>query len=223
MRDRAVKLELMSAILQLGDDQSLSDLRVFLHRAEKSTDAVVRLRAEDNVLRASVCTFSPFGLLDASPTILGMRTFAELSGTRLDTLLSIRGLLDRIARLAPDETIVPIPPIRETAAWAGVDAPRGDWAFVSELPVALLTGAALAGIAEVADALPENPGELIVREVRQQVWGRPIADGGQLTAATAFTAHMLGFLASHDVVRVFSSGRWMRISTPSGHVLVYQR
>jgi hypothetical protein len=214
---------MMSTAIRLDDSQSVSDFRVLLQRAEKSTDGVIRLRADQGILRATVCTFAPFGLLDAAPTVLGMRTFAETNLTEMDALLSIRSLLDRLARTEPTETLLSMPATRETASWAGVDAPQGNWVEVAELAAGELTGVALAGIAEVAQALPENPGELIVREVRQQVWARELSGFSELTSASAFTAHMLGFLTNQSSARVYQSGRWLRLSTSSGHVLVYRR
>jgi len=116
-----------------------------------------------------------------------------------------------------------LPPVRETASWSGVDAPQGEWVRVAELSASALNGIALAGIAEVARALPDNPGDLIVREVREQVWGQVLSQFSALTGASAFTAHILGFLSNQDRAQVFESGRWLRLSTSSGHVLVYRR
>jgi len=214
---------MMSTAIQFDDDRSVSDFKVFLQRAEKSTDGVVRLRADRGTVRATVSTFAPFGLLDSAPTVLGMKIFSEETAQDLDALVNIRALLDRLARSEPQETELPLPPMRETAPWAGVDAPQGDWVAAGEIPTSMLNGIALAGISEVAQALPDNAGELIVREVRQQVWSRELSDFPQLTTGVAFTAHILGFLSNTENAHVFESGRWLRLTTRSGHVLVYRR
>lgn len=213
----------MSTVIQFDDDRSVSDFKVFLQRAERSTDGVVRLRAERGTLRATVSTFAPFGLLDSSPTVLGMKIFSEQTAIDLDTLVNIRALMDRLARSEPQQTLLPLPPMRETASWAGVDAPQGGWIATGEIAASSLTGFALAGISEVAEALPNNAGELIVREVRQQVWSRELSEFPQLTSGVAFTSHILGFLSNQESAQLFESGRWLRLTTRSGHVLVYRR
>lgn len=213
----------MSTSLTFADAESLADLRTFLQRAADVTDGVARFTSGDGVLRVSVCTFAPFGILDQVPTVLGMRTFAELSGLDTDAVVSGRAMLDRIAHQAPTATQLGIPPMRETAAWAGVETPKGGWQQQTEISTSTLTGFALAGIAEVADALPNQPGDVLVREVRGHVWGREIEGSQGIPQSAAFTAHMLGFLAQDAPVRVFESGRWLRLSTHTGHVLVYRR
>ena len=213
----------MADSLTLQDPEALTDFRIFLERASQCTDGVVRVTSGDSVARVTVCTFSPFGLLDTSPTVLGMRTFADESASRFDAVLSTRGLLDRIAHLEPGSAVLTIPPMRETATWVGVVPPQGEWRELGNIPVSTLNGSALAGIAEVADALPDNPGELVTREVRSLIWGAPLDTNFELPRAVAFTAHMLGFLAGTAAVRIYESERWMRASTPFGHVLVYRR
>jgi hypothetical protein len=209
--------------LALQDAEAVSDFRVFLERAAQSTDGVVRVTTGNSIARVTVCTFSPFGLLDTAPTVLGMRTFAEASSAKFDAVLGCRTLLDRIAHLEPGAKSLSLPPVRETATWVGVEPPQGEWARVGELPASTLNGSALAGIAEVAEALPENPGELVTREVRSLVWGAPLNTEFDVPRSVAFTAHMLGFLSRTDTVQIYESGRWRRASTPYGHALVYLR
>ncbi|WP_244301023.1 hypothetical protein [Leucobacter insecticola] len=74
------------------------------------------------------------------------------------------------------------------------------------------------GIARVAEALPENPGELVVQQVRGAVWGAEIAPG--LPAAAAFAGETLGFFSGDDPARLSKSLTWTRLSTGRGHVLV---
>lgn len=223
MAGGAATLTWVTIAVHLEDAASIADFTTFLERAANATDGVVRLTAEGGILRATVCAFAPFGLLDTAPTVLGMRTFRETSGVTCDAVLSGRALLDRLAHLAPGELSVPLPPTRETATWVGVEPPRDEWRHTSQLSCQQLRDVALQGIAEVAEALPDNPGEIVVRDVRAAVWSQPIGDAELLPRSVAFTAHMLGFLPQTAEARVFESGRWLRLSTPNGHVLVYRR
>lgn len=213
----------MAETIELDSAQALLDLRTFVQRAEQSSDGVVRFRSSDATVRVTVCTFAPLGILDSAPTVLGMRIFRTPSHETRDLLLSGRALLDRFARLEPEASAIEIPPTRETAPWAGRDVPQNDWQRGEDLEVAMLNGIALAGIAEVADALPDNPGELLVREIRDHVWNRELAGTATLTAAVAFTGHVLGFFSKDSVATVYRSGRWTRVSTSVGHVLVFRR
>lgn len=209
--------------IELDSPEAMHDLRVFVQRADSVSDGVVRLRASQGALRATVCTFAPLGILDQAPTILGMRIFRIADRMDSDLLLSGRALLDRFARLDDDSVSLEIPPTRETAAWAGRDVPRDDWRRLDSLETSVLNGVALAGIAEVAAALPDNPGELLVREVRDHVWNRPLENYPELTSATALTGHILGFFSRDAVATVYQSDRWLRLSTSVGHVLVFLR
>lgn len=210
----------MATLLNFEDRLSLTDLQRFLERAQHICDGAVRFTANEGTLRATVCAFQPFGLLDASPTVLGMRVFKEGSGIELDALLSARAMLDRIAHLPEAETELGIPPMRETAVWVGIEPPKGNWQHLKDFEPEILTDVAVRGIEEVADALPDQPGELLVREIREKVWGSEFEG---LPKSAAFTAHMLGFLRPGEPVRVLESGKWMRLSTTAGHVLFYRR
>lgn len=219
----AVSVEGMPDTIELDSPEAMHDLQVFVKRADSVSDGVVRLRASQGVLRVTVCTFAPLGILDQAPTVLGMRILRTAESREHDLLLSGRALLDRFARLDKADVRLEIPPTRETAAWAGRDVPRDEWRRLASLETAVLNGVALAGIAEVAAALPDNPGELLVREVREQVWNRPLDIYPGLTSATAFTGHILGFFSRDEAATVYQSDRWLRLSTSVGHVLVFQR
>lgn len=210
----------MATLLTLEDHFSLSDLQHFLERANQISDGTARFTAHDNTLRVTVCAFQPFGLLDTSPTVLGMRVFKEGSGIDIDALLSLRAMLDRIAHAPNGTSELGIPPMRETAVWVGIEPPKGNWQHLKDIDAEELADIALRGISEIAEALPDQPGELVVREVREKVWGAEIEG---FPKSVAFTAHMLGFLRKGEPVRMLQSGRWLRFSTSAGHVLVYLR
>ncbi|KFF60089.1 hypothetical protein JF66_06830 [Cryobacterium sp. MLB-32] len=221
----------MSQHILLPDSQSLDDLQVFLSRALRVEDGSVRLIRADSVLMVYTAVLHPKGLLDSSATVLGLRTYAlgvsaDGGDAPLDVVVTVRSLLDRVARLSStivDRTlpvVVPVPIETGRAAWAGISPPKSGWLAQGDADAADLAAAAKAGIDEVASAIPTGTGEQIVRRVRSEVWGRPVAGAELVPAGAAFAAFSLGFLAETERVRLFGVGSWTRLSTSRGHVLV---
>ena len=91
---------------------------------------------------------------------------------------------------------------------------------VAEVADEELAEVATRGADAVRDALPENPGEALVRRVRAQMWG-PLLGGDalQFPAGMAFGAHALGFLRPGGRARLSTAGPWTRLDTPGGFVL----
>jgi hypothetical protein len=207
----------------LADAPSLDDLQVYLSRAARVEEGSVRLIAGSGVLAAYCSVFAPAGLLDESATVLGLRTFALTQPTGFDVVVPVRSLIQRIERAQGERaTTVGLPMEVNTATWAAISPPRGGWQQIGEVLPALLEGSARAGIRDVAAAVPDGVGEQIVRRVRGEVWGRPIAGAEHIPSGAAFAAFALGFLGD-DPVRVYESGPWTRLSTQRGHVLVKRR
>jgi hypothetical protein len=220
----------MSQTFSLADSLSLGDLRVFLGRASRVEDGSVRLIAGSGVLAVYVAVLYPSGLLDDSPTVLGLRTFAIGTEDRFDVVVPLRSFLERLARLAelndadPSGAVrVTLPMEVNTMTWAAISPPRGGWRSVGEADGARLESVAKAGIEEVATEIPTGTGEQIVHRVRAEVWGRPIDGVEHVPAGGAFAAVSLGFLGAGEPVRVFETGPWTRLSTPHGHVLIKRR
>lgn len=219
----------MSQTFSLVDSLSLGDLQVYLGRASRVEDGSVRLIADSGVLAVYTAVLYPIGLLDESPTILGLRTFALTGRNSFDAVVPVRSLLERLARLAgniadPGAPVeVGLPMQVNTATWAAISPPRGGWRRLEEFDASRLEPVARAGIDEVATAIPEETGEQLVRRVRAEVWGRPIDGLEYVPAGAAFAAVSLGFLADPEPVRVFETGPWTRLSTQRGHVLVKRR
>ncbi len=143
---------------------------------------------------------------------LSAGTFAEL-----DTVVTIRGLLDRLAR--PELTFA-LPVGEAGIAWAGISAPRSGWEALGSVSAAELEAIARAGIEEIAGS--NGLGTIIVTRARRDVWGRRISSApalSQLVAGTAFAAFGLGFLGE-DEPQVSRSANWMRLTTTRGHILV---
>lgn len=221
----------MSQQFSLPDSLSLDDLQIFLSRAMRVEDGSVRLTASGSVLMVYTAVLHPKGLLDSTATVLGLRTFAlgtpvDADDPPLDVVVSVRSLLDRVARLSSTITdraavvVVPVPIETGRAAWAGISPPKSGWQPQGEADAAALLAAARAGIDEVASMIPTGTGEQIVHRVRSEVWGRPVPGAELVPGGAAFAAFSLGFLSETEPVRLFGVGPWTRLSTSRGHILV---
>ncbi len=207
----------------LTDAPSLDDLQVYLSRAARVEESSVRLIAGSGVLAVYCSVFVPAGLLDESSTILGLRTLALSEAADFDVVVPVRSLIQRIERVQADgATTVGLPMEVSTATWAAISPPRGGWQQIGEVSPVVLEEAARAGIRDVAAAVPDGVGEQIVRRVRGEIWGRPIAGAEHIPSGAAFAAFALGFLGD-DPARVYEVGPWTRLSTQRGHVLVKRR
>lgn len=225
----------MSQSFSLVDLLAVADLQTYLSRAARVEEGSVRLIAGSGVLAVYTAILYPRGLMDETPTVLGLRTFATGEEVEFDVVVPIRSLLDRVARVregaeaaqaaegegtagAPIEIRLPLEV--STVTWAGISPPRGGWQKVGETSSALLQSTARAGVAEVAEAVPTGTGEQLVQRVRAEVWGRPIDDLEYIPAGAAFAADSLGFVGDDDTVTIHETGRWTRLTTRRGHTLV---
>lgn len=221
----------MTRTFTLVDSLALGDLHVFLGRAARVEDGSVRLIAGAGVLAVYVSVLHPVGLLDESPTVLGLRTFALASQEDFDAVVPVRSLLMRVegqlqtaANADPTEPIVVSMPMEvNTVTWAAITPPRGGWNALEGTQWDVLDAAARAGIDEVATAIPAGTGEQIVHRVRTEIWGRPVDGLDHIPAGAAFAALSLGFLGEGDAVSIYESGPWTRLTTKRGHVLVKRR
>lgn len=220
----------MSKTFTLVDSLALGDLHVFLGRALRVDDGSVRLIGGTGVLAVYVAVLHPSGLLDESPTVLGLRTFALASQEAFDVVVPVRSLLMRVENLLEGATagvaepvVVTIPMEVSTVTWAAISPPRGGWSALGTAPWTLLDAAARDGIERVAVALPEGTGEQIVHRVRSEIWGRSIDGLDYVPSGAAFAALSLGFLGEGDTVSLYESGVWTRLTTKRGHVLVKRR
>lgn len=229
----------MSPVLRIPDQRAARDLKSFLGRAGRVEDGAVRIVATGTVAAFWVPVLRPQGILDVSPLVLGVRALrAELIGAEADDVhagafdvtVPLRGLLDRLARLAAADAEgpadaqlafdLPLPPERLRESWAGIAAPTGGWTLAGALPAARLIAAADQGIAEVAEAVPGNLGTALVERVRTDVWTRVIDEPTGLTSGAAFAALSLGFLRSGQDTRILTAGAWLRLETTQGNVLL---
>lgn len=217
----------MDRSLVLPDAGAVQDMRTYLGRADRVDRASVRLVAEGGVLAVYTAVLHPAGLLDETPTVLGLRTVAVERHLQLDAVVPIASLLDRLERLpgngdGPIELALPTEVA--TVTWAGVAPPRSGWSPVDRTDAGRLAELARSGIVEVAENIPIDAGEALVRRVRSEVWGRPIDGLEFVPQGAAFAAQSLGFLGDPlEQVPVYGSGPWTRLSTERGHVLVKRR
>lgn len=219
----------MNDAFTLPDSLSLSDLATYLGRAGRVEDGSVRLIAGDGVLAVYVAVFYPSGLLDQSPTVLGLRTFQLVDRPSFDAVVPVRSLTERLVRLQndvvdPTAAVTATLPVEvNTVTWAAISPPRGGWSRLAPADETQLRETATAGIDEVATALGSETGEQIVTRVRSEVWSRPVPGAEHLPAAAAFAALSLGFLGDDEPVSVLETGPWTRVTTSRGHVLVKRR
>jgi len=224
----------MPGTITLVDAPALDDLQTLLARSARVDDGSVRLIAGAGVLAVYTAVLYPAGLLDETPTVLGLRVARIQEQEALDLvvpLASLRSRLDRAeqalaaAREAgePDPVVAfGVPPETPSVSWAAIAPPRGGWYGIDPIEASVLDTAAREGIAEVAAALPDGAGEQIVRRVRGEVWGRAVPGHDHVPAGAAFAALSLGFLGE-EPVQLFETGPWTRLTTPRGHVLVKRR
>ena len=219
----------MNQAFTLQDSLALDDLTTYLSRAGRVEDGSVRLIAASGVLAVYVAVFYPSGLLDESPTVLGLRTFSLPQKEAFDAVVPVGSLLQRLVNRKDEVTdvaepvTVTLPMQVNTVSWAAISPPRGGWTPLPPTTGSVLDTVARAGIDEVAAAIPTGTGEQIVHRVRSEVWGRPIPGLEHVPAGAGFAALSLGFLSGDEPVGIFETGPWTRLTTKRGHVLTKRR
>lgn len=212
----------MADFVILHDPETRDDLRTFLERLHKAGQPEARVTSRGRVLAVYGCTQAPRGITDVVPVVLVMRAFPLQAAPEpgVDTTVTVRSLLDRLARLDGAELELDLPDVTMMAAWAGVLPPVSGWERTGSLDPASLAQVARAGIERVAAALPDDPGEAVVHRVRASVWGLEIAPG--IPAAAAFAAESMGFLGAPggEPAQIARSLTWTRVTCAHGHVVV---
>lgn len=201
--------------LLLADPLSVQDALTFAARAARSGEDAVRLQASGGTLAMTAAPLAPRGLLDQTPTVLALRAVRADPELVCDLVVVASAL-----RAADDDPhAIELPDTAISAAWAGITPPRAGWTDVGVLAADVLAARAQWGSAAVAHALPQDPGEEIVRIVRGTVWGEPDPDLDDLPRGVAFVAFTMGFIGGAELAPVRRSGPWTRISLARGHVL----
>jgi hypothetical protein len=207
--------------LHFADAETLNDLATFVGRARSAdADAAIRLQAAGMSLAAYVGVLPGRGLL-AEGAVIGLRVMPLAEAADLDTTVPLSGITDRLARRdGKGGATLPVPPTTVHAGWAAVAPPRSGWELLGTVPTEDLKAVALQGIQESAEGAPEGSGSRAVAGLRRAVWDREAPTRPPVVSGAAFAAHVLGFLTSAPVAQVFGNERWLRLSTPAGHVLV---
>ena len=209
----------------LADRASTIDLQAFLTRAKRLDPAgMVRVRAFGKVLASYVAPIFAGSLMEQGPTVLGLRTSQLLEDAEVDIVAPITAVLDRLAALAANDEnwkgkYHVVLPDSVRAPWSGIQPPRSGWELVGEVSEDLLTQIAKDGIAEVADSLPESVGGPIAARIRGEIWGRSMQGDSSVPTGAAFVAAGLGFLTENELVPIYQTQGWIRLSPINGHIL----
>lgn len=203
--------------LRFADSDGLEDLATYIGRARSlDADGAIRLQCRGMTLAAYVGVLPGHGLMTAG-AIIGLRVMALAEPADVDVTVSLASVSDRLARGMT--STFSIPPTTVRVGWAAKSPPRSGWEPVGDLSVSDLKITAAQGIAEIAEGTPEGSGAAMVAALRQRVWARDSQTIPPVPSGAAFAAYALGFL-TQQTARVFAHGRWTRLSTDTGHVLV---
>ncbi|WP_270887586.1 hypothetical protein [Pedococcus sp. 5OH_020] len=214
--------------LTLPDAQTTEDLRTYVARARSADEeGAIRLQASGTTLAAYVGILPGMGLM-AQGAVVGLRTMRLADPAEVDVTVSLAAVADRLAR--GGGTALELPPLPVRVGWAAVAPPRSGWERVGALSAQDVVAVARAGIAEVAAGTPDDAGAQAVAALRRRVWSRSTTTTPPIPAGGAFAAYVLGFTGSSgsagepaspgQVVTVWAHGRWTRLTTAAGHVLM---
>jgi hypothetical protein len=208
-------------VLVLDDAASLADLGRYARRARAlDEEAAVRLQADGAVLAAWVGVLPGSGILGEG-LVLGLRTFALATPTRVDVAVPAAAITDRTAH-SPGLSTMPLPPVHLSPTWASLTPPRSGWEYAGRADGDDLAAVARSGLEEVAAAVKEHGAAAGL--TKQRVWGAVVTYGTDegsvdLPAGVALGAYALGFISPGRPVTVHRTNRWTRVSGPGGHVL----
>lgn len=205
--------------LRFPDRSFLADLGTFVLRAKAADEGgAVRLQAHGEVLAVYVQVLPGSGLMGEG-VVLGLRTLPLAVPSSVDATVSLASVADRLAHHAAEPELA-VPPVTVSVPWAAMAPPRSGWERVGALPAETLTQVARAGIAEVAAGVPKDAGGAAVAALRRQVWARLTDTTPPVPGGAAFAAHVLGFAQPGTELTVYACGRWTRLTSPAGHVLL---
>jgi hypothetical protein len=208
--------------IDFGDARALTDLATFVGRARVAApEGAIRLQvAGPGLLVVTVAVLEGAGIMGEG-TVLGLRAVPIRAATPgIDATVPFASVNDRLARNRGDETTLSVPATTVSPPWAGLTPPREGWERVGSLDGAAVRGIAERGIAQVAEGTPEGAGGAAVSALRRRIWGAMSETVPPIAAGVAFGAHVLGFVREGEAAALATCGRWTRLSTSRGHVLV---
>ncbi len=210
----------MTIAITFSQPKAGPDLVSYLNRARRVHDGAARLIAEDTYLQVYVGVFFPRGLLDSTPTVLGLRVVEMTEPATFDLVVPLEALVSRLERSANEEGgALRLPSPSPSLQWAAITPPREGWRRRLGVSGELLRQAAEEGVALVKKTLPDGAGEAIVQKVRSDVWGQDIPGKKGLPWGAGFAADALGF-ASDRSLGVHTLDNWVRLTSKHGYVLV---
>jgi hypothetical protein len=209
----------MTHTLTFTTTQALADLANYLGRARRINDGAARVIATERFLQVYVGVFLPRGLLDATPTVLGLRVFELATPQNFDEVVPLEAFVSRVERAQESGEELRLPSPSPSIQWQTITPPRNGWHRRLGISSEVLRTAALAGVDKVREALPENSGEAVVQKIRAEVWGAPVTEKKNIPTGAGFAADALGFLTDKSLA-VHTVGNWIRLSSTHGYVLV---
>jgi len=210
----------MANTFSLESQQARLDAIQFLERAARVNNGSARLIAVGEFLQVYVGILIPRGLLDQTPTVLGLRVFRLTTPQTFDVVVPLDSLIHRLTVTNEENGVeTRVPAEVASLSWASITPPREGWRRRLSVSAEALTLAAEDGVKKVADVVPDTIGESVLQKVRAEVWGAIIDGHKRIPAGAAFAADALGFL-SEKSLSVHSLDNWVRLSSKSGYVLV---
>lgn len=207
----------MSSI-SFSDSEVLQDVLTFAGRSTRFGDGHLRLRAQGGVLAATAAALAPRPNSVSCPTITVMRFLPVSKEIELDRVVEASGIIadEKLESLQLPDQNLQLP-------WAAISPPKGAWERVDAISASLIATKAQLGIAEVANQLPDAPGEEIVRTIREGVWGRAEATMAGVPLGAAYAAFSWGFVVGNEDGVLFKAPGWWRLSMARGHVLLREQ
>jgi hypothetical protein len=210
----------MAHTFSLESDSARRDAIQFLERAARVNNGSARLIADGAALQVYVGVLFPRGLLDATPTVLGLRVFRLVEPSEFDVVVPIESLLHRLqVGIDQGEATTRVPAEVASLQWAAITPPKDGWRRRLSVHSDALRAAAASGVAQVAQTVPETVGESVLQKVRSEVWGAMLPEHKRIPAGAAFAADALGFLTEGSLT-VHTLDNWVRVSSKAGYVLV---
>ena len=210
----------MAHTFSLESDSARRDAIQFLERAARVNNGSARLIADGGALQVYVGVLFPRGLLDATPTVLGLRVFRLVEPSEFDVVVPIESLLHRLqVGIDQGEATTRVPAEVASLQWAAITPPKDGWRRRLSVHSDALKAAAASGVAQVAQTVPETVGESVLQKVRSEVWGGMLPEHKRIPAGAAFAADALGFVTEGSLT-VHTLDNWVRVSSKAGYVLV---
>ena len=213
----------MADTFTLTNRASAADLVSFCGRARRVLDGSARLIADGSTLAVYVGVLFPRGLLDKTPTVLGLRVVELAEPATWDVIVPLESLIHRIERALEQQpgssVTVTVPQQSPSIAWAAVTPPRDGWHRRLGVSSDVLKEAASQGVSEVVRAIPESAGEAVIQKIRAEIWGQSLPTKRGIPRGAGLAADALGLLTERSL-GVHTVGNWIRLSAKHGYVLV---